>query len=271
MNPLFTIGQLSKIFRIKITTLRYYDEVGLLKPARINRKTHYRYYSTEQFERLNVITYLRALGLSIESIRNFFEARDTSLLGKMLREQKSQVHQQITALQSIEQRIDDRILQVNDAIQSNLNVVELVNLPSIPVIFLSENYHAKEDIELPITTLRQKFGVDKSIFLGKIALMLSKSELEQNRFENYGGLLLILEPGDDKAATGELIAGQYLRLRFNGTHETSAIQYQKLLNYCQKHRYRIIGDAVETALIDYGITDDLSKYVTEIRIPVKEI
>lgn len=271
MNPLFTIGQLSKIFRIKITTLRYYDEVGLLKPAKINRKTHYRYYSTEQFERLNVITYLRALGLSIESIRKFFEARDTSLLEKMLQEQKSQIHQQVMMLQRIEQRIDDRITQVNDAIQSNLDVIELVNLPSIPVIFLSENYHAKEDIELPITTLRQKFGVDKSIFLGKIALMLSKSELEQNRFENYSGLLLILEPGDDKAATGELMSGQYLRLRFNGTHETSAAQYRKLLDYCQKHRYRIVGDAVETALIDYGITNDLSKYVTEIRIPVKEI
>ncbi|WCG35018.1 MerR family DNA-binding transcriptional regulator [Companilactobacillus farciminis] len=48
MEQLFTIGQLSKLFNIKVPTLRYYDEVGLLKPAKINNKTHYRYYSTQQ-------------------------------------------------------------------------------------------------------------------------------------------------------------------------------------------------------------------------------
>ncbi|WP_201308110.1 MerR family transcriptional regulator [Companilactobacillus farciminis] len=72
MEQLFTIGQLSKLFNIKVPTLRYYDEVGLLKPAKINNKTHYRYYSTQQFERLNVITYLRALDLPIDAIKQFF-------------------------------------------------------------------------------------------------------------------------------------------------------------------------------------------------------
>jgi Transcriptional regulator, effector-binding domain/component len=271
MNQLFTIGQLSKLFNVKVPTLRYYGEIGLLEPAKVDPKTHYRYYSTEQFERLNVISYLRALNLSIESIKNFFDARETSKLEEMLYEQKQQVEKQIKSLHNIEQRIDARIFQVEDAVNSSLDKIELIQLPEIPVIYLDENYRPTEDIEFPIITLRQKFGVGKNIFLGKIALTLSQEQLEQGKFDDYSGILLILEPGDDKDATGSLKLGTYLRLRFHGTHNTAAKQYQELLDYCQKHNYQVNGDAVETALIDYGITDDTDKYVTEIRIPIKDI
>lgn len=269
MKQLFSIGQLSKLFHIKVPTLRYYDEIGLLKPAKVDLNTHYRYYSTEQFERLNVITYLRALDLSIDSIKDFFDARDTFKLEEMLRDQKKTVKKQIQTLQSIEQRIDARILQVEDVTHSVLNKIEIVELPEIPVIYLDENYRPNEDIEFPITTLRQKYGVDKNIFLGKIALTLSCQQLDQEKFNDYKGILLILEPGDDRAATGSLVAGTYLRLRFHGTHSGAAEYYQKMLDYCKKHNYQITGDAIETALIDYGITDDIDKYVTEIRVPIK--
>lgn len=268
MDKLFTIGQLSKLFHIKVPTLRYYDEIGLLKPAKVDPVTHYRYYSTQQFERLNVITYLRTLDLSIDSIKHFFEGRDTSTLEDMLKEQKQQVQAKIAVLQNAQKRIDARLSQVEDAVNSTLDQIELVKLPDISVIYLDENYRLNEDIEFPISNLRQKFGVDKNIFLGKIALRLSQEQLNRGKFDEYSGFLLILEPGDDKDATGILPAGSYLRLRFHGTHETAAPQYQKLLSYCVKHHYQIGGDAVETALIDYGITDDFAKYVTEIRIPI---
>lgn len=270
MEQLFSIGQLSKLFNIKIPTLRYYDEVGLLKPAKVDPDSHYRYYSTEQFERLNVITYLRALDLSIDSIKEFFDVRDTNKLQVMLNQQKQQVKQQILALQNVEQRIDARLEQVSDAENSQLDKIELVQMSEIPVIYLNEDYHPQEDIEFPISTLRQKFGVDKNIFLGKIALTMSKDALLQKSFDEYNGLLLILEPGDEGDATGSLPAGDYLRIRFHGTHENSKKSYQALLKYCIQHNYVIIEDAVETALIDYGITDDFKKYITEIRLPVKK-
>lgn len=269
MDQLFTIGQLAKLFNTKVPTLRYYDEVGLLKPAKVDSKTHYRYYTTEQFERLNVITYLRTLDLSLDAIKDFFEERDTSKLENMLREQKSQVEKQIATLKNIEQRIDVRLSQVEDATHSTLGKIEIVELTNIPVISLKEHYRTNEDIELPISVLRQRYDVNKNIFLGKIALAISKEHLQQHQFDEYTELILILEPGDDNKATSFLPSGQYLRLRFHGTHDTAPIQYQKLLDYCQKHNFEVVGDAIETTLIDYGITDDLSKYVTEIRIPIK--
>jgi len=270
MDHLFTIGQLSKLFNIKIPTLRYYDAIGLLKPAKVDSETHYRYYSTEQFERLNSLAYLKTLDLSNESIKHFFDARDISTLESMLQIQREQVQQQIASLENVERRINTRLSQVTDAVNSSLGKVELVELPEIPIIYLDEAYQINEDIEMPIATLRKKFGVDNNVFLGKIALTVSKAQLELRQFDKYSGLLLILEPGDDGAKTDSLPAGKYLRLRFHGTHETAGQYYEQLLDYCQRHNYQITDKAVETTLIDYGITNDFEKYVTEIRIPVED-
>lgn len=68
----FTIGEIARLFHMNIRTLRYYDERGILKPAYINEKTKYRYYTSSQFERLNTIKYLRALDVPIEEIISFF-------------------------------------------------------------------------------------------------------------------------------------------------------------------------------------------------------
>lgn len=38
MKELFTIGDLSKLFQVKISTLRYYDDIGLLKPEYVDEK-----------------------------------------------------------------------------------------------------------------------------------------------------------------------------------------------------------------------------------------
>lgn len=269
MKQFFTIGQLLKLFNVKISALRYYDEIGLLKPAKINHQTNYRYYSTEQFERLNVINYLRALDLPVESIKHFFEARDIDKLEEMLKEQKVQVQQQILTLKNIERRIDTRISQVENAVNSVIDKIEIVDVPEMAVIYLDEDYRPNDDIEFPIATLRQKFGVDKNIFLGKIALTINQANLLARRFDSYNGLLLIMEPGDEGDATTTLKAGKYIRLRFRGTHDTAARQYPLMINYCQKHNFKITGPAIETALIDYGISDDVEKYITEIRIPIE--
>ncbi|KRK79830.1 MerR family transcriptional regulator [Companilactobacillus nodensis] len=269
MNQLFTIGQLSKLFNVKIPTLRYYDEAGLLKPAKVDSATNYRYYSTEQFERLNVIKYFRALNLSIESIKDFFDARDISTLEKLLREQQIKVDQQIQTLQSVNKRISTRLSQVESAEKAVLDQVELVSLPKIPVIYLRQDYQLSEDIELPLTTMRQQYKLDKSIFLGKIALSMARENLIDNKYDHYNGILLILEAGDEGEATATLPAGSYLRVRFHGMHDNAAKSYQQLIQFCEDHLLTITGDAVETALIDYGITNDYAKYVTEIRLPVR--
>jgi DNA-binding transcriptional MerR regulator len=49
------IGEFSKLARVSVKTLRYYADLGLLKPAYVDRYSGYRYYALEQLPRLNRI------------------------------------------------------------------------------------------------------------------------------------------------------------------------------------------------------------------------
>ena len=62
------IGDFSKFSRVSVKTLRYYDEIGLLKPISVDQFTGYRYYSAEQISQLTRIVGLKNLGLSLEEI-----------------------------------------------------------------------------------------------------------------------------------------------------------------------------------------------------------
>ncbi|ADG05308.1 MerR family transcriptional regulator [Kyrpidia tusciae] len=52
---MFKISEFSKIIRVSVKTLRYYDRLGLLRPARTDDVTGYRYYTADQLFRLHRI------------------------------------------------------------------------------------------------------------------------------------------------------------------------------------------------------------------------
>src|SRR5262245_4426371 len=63
-RPMFKIGEFSRIARVSARLLRYYDELGLLKPGVVDATTGYRYYTSSQLLRLNRILVLRDLGFT---------------------------------------------------------------------------------------------------------------------------------------------------------------------------------------------------------------
>src|SRR6266511_4168157 len=65
---MFRIGDFSKLTRVSVKALRFYDEVGLLKPTYVDRDTGYRYYSATLLPRLNRILAFKELGLSLAEI-----------------------------------------------------------------------------------------------------------------------------------------------------------------------------------------------------------
>ena len=76
MPKLFQIGDMAKLFHISVSSLRYYESLGLLTPERVDPDTGYRYYSVRQFEVLNTIRYLRELDMPLPEISDFLKNRD---------------------------------------------------------------------------------------------------------------------------------------------------------------------------------------------------
>lgn len=75
---MFQIGEFSRIARVTVETLRHYDALGLLKPAKVDPFTGYRYYSAKQLPLLNRIIALKEAGLSLEEIAHILQGDLTS-------------------------------------------------------------------------------------------------------------------------------------------------------------------------------------------------
>lgn len=69
----YTVQKLGRLAGVSTRTLRYYDEIGILKPARIN-SSGYRIYGKAEVDRLQQILFYRELGVSLESIKNIVTA-----------------------------------------------------------------------------------------------------------------------------------------------------------------------------------------------------
>src|SRR5258708_1207343 len=65
------IGEFSRLSQVPVKTLRYYDDIGLLKPSQTDPFTSYRYYSLDQLPRIHRIMALKELGLSLHEIAQF--------------------------------------------------------------------------------------------------------------------------------------------------------------------------------------------------------
>jgi len=67
------IGDFSNLAHVSIKTLHHYDDMGLLKPAHIDRFSGYRYYTIQQLATLNRILALKDLGLSLEQVAQLLD------------------------------------------------------------------------------------------------------------------------------------------------------------------------------------------------------
>ncbi|SRR6266496_1401134 len=131
---MFLTGEFSQISRVSKRLLHYYDEIGLLKPARIDPHTGYRYYSATQLPRLNRILALKDLGLTLDHIAGMMQAdvSDEEIHGMLLMkkaELEQTLREDVQRLRGIEARI-----QQNQMADDALDVV----IKSIPAqLFLS--------------------------------------------------------------------------------------------------------------------------------------
>lgn len=69
----YTVQKLGNLAGISTRTLRYYDEIGILKPARIN-SSGYRIYGKDEVDRLQQILFYKELGISLESIKEIISS-----------------------------------------------------------------------------------------------------------------------------------------------------------------------------------------------------
>ncbi len=272
----FKIGEIADLFDLNIRTLRYYDQIDLLKPSITDPDTGYRYYSTAQFEPLNTIRYLRDLGMSLEDIRAFLKNRDVEAMKSMMHAQLAEVEQRQRDLDMIRRKLHTRLDQIERAQENPRGIVEFRTFEARRAVLLRYALSPDTDLEYPIRLLAKAIGV-RGVFLGMVGLSISMQRLVSCEFENYDHIFLLLdgETADRQGRIAEtepetvFASGIYAVLRFRGTHAGAESYYRLMYDEIARQGYEIIGDSLEITLIDYGLTDDPEHFVTELQIPVR--
>jgi DNA-binding transcriptional MerR regulator len=108
------IGDFARMGRVSIKALRHYDDIGLLRPVRVDSRTGYRYYSASQLPLLNRLLVYKNLGFSLEQtsvllrrnsspeeLRELLRARQTELT-RRIEVESVQLADVVSRIQQIE-------------------------------------------------------------------------------------------------------------------------------------------------------------------------
>ena len=104
----YSIQELSRLSGVTTRTLRWYDQIGLLKPSRV-AESGYRYYGGAEVDRLQDILYYRALGVELAQIRACLDDPSFDRLAAL--------RSHLTALEAKRDRLDALIQSVRDTIR----------------------------------------------------------------------------------------------------------------------------------------------------------
>ncbi|MGL5642979.1 MAG: MerR family transcriptional regulator, partial [Paraclostridium sp.] len=139
MKDLFKVGEIAELFDINKKTLRYYDEIDLFKPSYIDEKNNYRYYGINQFDQLNTIIYLKELGMPLSKIKAHLDNVSVSNVLDLFKTQEKFIGQKIEELKFIQNKIQNRIIKLNDSIDyRKLNKIIEIDYENRMAVILRE-------------------------------------------------------------------------------------------------------------------------------------
>jgi DNA-binding transcriptional MerR regulator len=145
---MFRIGDFSKITRVPVSALRYYADIGLLKPEHVDPASSYRYYKLDQLPRLHRILALKDLGLSLDQIKVMLnEPLSPTEMRGMLRIQEAKIAQELAEAQAQLARVRVRLNQIEQEDQLPQQEVILKSVEAQHILALRSVIPTGEMIE----------------------------------------------------------------------------------------------------------------------------
>lgn len=148
------VGELAERIGLTVRTLHWYDEIGLLPPARRTRAGH-RIYGPDQVERLQRIRSLRHVGLSLQEIRDVLDRDDLSLL-QVLELHAARLEEEAERLRLVAERIDRAL----DAVRDTGRVEVHTLIDTMEAMAMYEKYYTPEQLET-LAKRRREVGEER--------------------------------------------------------------------------------------------------------------
>jgi DNA-binding transcriptional MerR regulator len=270
---MFTIGEFARHGRVSVRMLRHYDATGLLRPARVDPVSSYRFYAADQLARLNRIIALKDLGFTLEQVRAMLDQQvSAEQLRGMLRLRQAELQSQLAAdasrLAQVEARL--RIIEMEGAMPAD--DIQVKRIPAVRVAELTATAASLEPES--ITPVIQPLYRELGGLLGRAGLVPAGPAIAYYEDTPAGDGVLVhatlpvnAEPGSsrDFAITDLPEIGQAATIVHRGSMDNVMATIQTLARWIDDNGYRSAGHPRELYL---ECPDDQDKWVTELQEPI---
>jgi DNA-binding transcriptional MerR regulator len=254
---MFRIGDFSRLARVSCRLLRYYDEIGLLKPSATDSDSGYRYYGAEQLGRLNRILVLRDLGFSLDEIaRIVADSVSADELRGMLLMRHREVARSIESEMERLRHIESRIAQIETEGRISADDVILRAEPARRIIAVREVLasftEARQLLAVLMTNVPRRIPPS---LLGAPIGVAHSPEFELDRIDLEIGFVLndelnkdIILPDGRKLVQRELPAERVAACVRIGLPEHAHLITGKIAQFVATNGYRLAGSSREVFL-----------------------
>ena len=266
------IGEFSKLVQVPVPTLRYYDQVGLLKPVEVDRFTGYRYYSASQLPRLNRILALKGLGFSLEQIAVVLaEGLTPEQMRGMLRLRHAQISQELAEMQSQLVEVEVRLQQIEREETMSTYDVLLKQVDQQLVASVRATLPKHNAISPLYAEVYAALGPHASE-AGQTLAVWYDEEYKDHDVDGAAAFLLRSHvPESGRMHVHMLPAATMATAVHQGSYNTLIEAHEAILKWVEANGYRIAGPSREMYLHNtMPIRHDDPSYVTEIQFPVEK-
>lgn len=265
---MFKIGDFSTLTRVSVKTLRYYDELGLLRPIRVDPETGYRFYSASQLPRLHRILALRDLGFPLDRIA---EALDSGISPDALRgmlmlrqaEQEDRVREEserLSRLKTFLRLIDREGVRAGEVVLKEIAPQQIVSIRDIIPAYRSVGalFQRLSQIAGPLASQ----GVALAVW--------HDTEYKERNLDVEVGIYLRQAPQTQElASVRQLPAATVASIVHHGAFSRISEVYLAILHWIEANEYRQAGPMRELFLrVSAPVSRDDESNITEIQVPV---
>jgi DNA-binding transcriptional MerR regulator len=267
------IGDFARLCQVSIVTLRHYDDIGLLKPIKVDNATGYRYYSVSQLPRLNRIIALKDLGFSLEQIDQVLNGLTLEQLRGMLKMKHAEVEQELAVEQARLNRIEARLRQIElEDSMPNYDVVLKTVPPTLIVsckVTIPTNDQVPQYLGMAYGKtwdyLKQNGAKDTG---PSLALWHQPAEVHAGEVAEAAVPIDRMLPGTDDVKVYELPKTQVASAVHHGAFENFQAVHTALLKWIEANNYHIVGPYREI-YINHD-PNNMAEAATEIQYPIEK-
>lgn len=267
---------MAKLNNVSEQTLRLYDKIGLFRPAYVDKNNGYRLYDIGQSARLDIIQYLKNLGMTLKEIKEVFDSKNLILLQEKLEESKNQINIQIEQLneqkEAIQRTIDSFEL-FKAAPKVGMITLEFINKRTMLCVDEKVNVY-EYDLDVYESLLREfkddliKQDLPSTIFFNP-GTILRKEHVEKREFISSELFVFINDKKKIELSKETIPANMYLCIYCDDF--SKEIEYaHRLFDEIKSKNYTIVGDYLCESLNDILIFDDKQRNMyLRLQVPIK--